>query len=290
MKANMKYSNILSSSVDEVVKSYKIYLEVKRPDHLQELKKREKSNPDGVRFEAAMFSIAREEYNLNPVIGEIIGEGGVDFICSFNNYSFVLEVTHTDTNSIKQQSGLGNDVINGKAQWFSMITHILKRKAVKKAKQVANHPMPRIVCIGASHISSTMLLGKIAAKWLLTSETKISLPVGVPNAKSQLVTDLKNSAFMKICENGKIGPRLCSISGLLLVAMGNDSYSIVGILHPEPAHVFDISLLPNVPFVRISNWPCPEGQIKTEWIVYDPPIKKGHFNKIELKTEELKSL
>lgn len=285
----MEYNNILGSSVDEVVKSYKTYLEVKYPNHLQELKKREKSNPDGVRFEAAIFSMARS-YNCQPSIGEVIGEGGVDFLCKDNNHNFILEVTHLDTNSIEKQTGLSNKPVNGEARFFSMITHVLKGRATSKAKQVANYNMPRLLCIGASHTASTLLLGKQAAEWLLTSETKISIPIGVPNAESKIITDLDKSVFFRFNKNGKIEPCRQSISAILLVVLDYNSCLILGILHPEPTYSFDISCFPDVPFCRIANWPCSEGLILTEWLIHNPSAKRVYLDRIELKTEELQTM
>lgn len=283
----MENINWLGASIDETLKSYKTYLEIKYPSHLKEIEKREKSNPDGVRFEAAMFSMARG-YDLNPEIGEVIGREGVDFLCCCNNYKFVLEVTHLDANSIEKQSGLSNNPVNGEARFFSMITHVLKRKATNKAKQVADYNMPRILCMGASHIASTILLGKHAARWLLTSETKIAVPLNKANAESQIITGLDNSVFFRFNEKGEVIPCRQSISVILLVVLDNNSCLTVGVLHPQPAYSFDIAYLPDVPFIRVANWPCLDGQIATEWIIHNPSAKRIYLHKIDFTTKELK--
>lgn len=281
--------NSLDISVTEVLESYKTYLEVKYPSHLEELKKREKGNLNGARFEAAMFSMARS-YNLNPKISEIIGEGGVDFLCNFNSSSFILEVIHLNTESIEKQTGISNKPVSGEGGSFSMITHVLRRKAGNKAGQVANYNMPRMLCIGSSHVASTILLGKQAAEWLLTSETKFSVPVGVPNAKSQLITNLDNSVFFRFNEKGLMEPCRQSISAILLAVLDSDSCLLLGVLHPQPSHFFDISCLPDVPFVQVANWPCLNGQIMTEWVIHNPSTKRVPLDRIEIETAELKTL
>lgn len=279
----------IGDSIAEVLDSYKVYLKVKYPSHLKTFLQRKKNNIEGAKFEAAMFSMARH-YNLNPKIGEVIGKGGVDFICSSNDYQLVLEVTHLDTDSIEQQSGLSNIPVNGEARFFSMVTHVLQRKAVGKAKQVADYPMPRILCLGASHTAAPILLGKHAAKWLLTSETKISIPIGNANPESQIVTDLDNSVFFKFNNRGEVIPCRQSISAILLVVLDNESCLIVGLLHPEPSYRFDIAYFSDIPFLKVANWPCSDGRVITEWTIHSPSEKRAYLHKIELTAEELKSL
>ncbi|MDD4893978.1 MAG: hypothetical protein PHW54_01520 [Candidatus Omnitrophica bacterium] len=281
--------NWTSISIDEVLESYKTYLNVKYPGHLEALEQREKSNLDGVRFEAAIFSVARS-YNLNPQIAEIIGEGGVDFLCSSNQDKFLIEVTHCNTESIEEKSGLSNTPTNGEAKFFSMITPKLQGKAKDKAEQMADYAMPRLLCIGATHTAATILLGKHAAKWLLTSETKISIPVGIPNAPISQTTELENSVFFKFDQKGEIVPCRQSISAILLVVLDNNSCLFVGLLHPQPAYPFDIDYFPDIPFLRMTNWGNLDGRITTEWTIADPSEKRVYLDKITLTDEELRKV
>jgi len=284
----MENTDYLDVPIDEVLKSYKTFLSVKYPPHLVELKKREVSNSDGVKLEAAMFSVARH-YRLTPKISEIIGEGGVDFLCSSDKYKFLLEVTHLDSASIEEKSGMANK-LSTEGRAISMITNLLRSKASNKATQLSGHLVPRVLCIGASHIGSPIFMGKEAAEWLMTSDTKISVSIGKPNAEPKLITGLEKSVFFRFDSKGKIEPCRQSISAILLVILDANSCLIKGLLHPAPAIPFDISLFPDIHFLKVANWPCSEGQIITEWIIHCPPTKRVYLDRIEFETEELKSL
>jgi len=279
----------LGDSIEDVVETFKIYLEVKYPQHLTALLQRERRDPQSVMLEAAMFSVVRF-YGYKPVIGEVIGEGGVDFICRNENKEFLLEVTHLEKEAVERQSGMKDAVEDGQGGSFSMITHVLRTKASEKAAQVSDYNMPRMLCIGTVHSGAQALLGKVAAKWLLTSETKIAVPIGEAKDKIHEETSLEHSVFFRFDENGSVEPCRQSISAILLVGLFHDSCSVVGLLHPEPAYCFPISLLPDIPFLRIANWPMTEGMIETEWIISDPGEKSIPLRKIEIFDEELRTI
>jgi hypothetical protein len=61
-----------------------------------------------------------------------------------------------------------------------------------------------------------------------------------------------------------------SISAILHVAVYGNKSEVWGILHPEPAWTLNIAFLPNLPFVRIAQWPVVDGKISTEWVVASP--------------------
>jgi hypothetical protein len=70
----------LTPSIDRVVESYKSWLEVKSPSHLQGFAGRLREQPEAARAEAVTFAILRQR-GLRPRVGEVIGKGGVDFLC-----------------------------------------------------------------------------------------------------------------------------------------------------------------------------------------------------------------
>ena len=51
-------ADLCGDSIDEVLESYKEYLLVKAPEHFKAMERREKSNPEGAMFEAAMFAVS----------------------------------------------------------------------------------------------------------------------------------------------------------------------------------------------------------------------------------------
>ncbi len=138
-----------------------------------------------------------------------------------------------------------------------MITHMLRTKASDKASQLSGYEMARVLVIACEHIAADVLLGPLEAEMFLTSETRIAVPIfaGEPiDPKVYLTTDLKDSVFFRF-KNGILEPCRKSISVVILLSVLGDKCLAVGILHPDPQHVFSIGLLPSVPFLRMKRWP-----------------------------------
>jgi hypothetical protein len=54
---------------------------------------------------------------------------------------------------------------------------------------------------------------------------------------------------------------------ILLVAISGIQADLVGLLHPEPGIPFAPSLFPQVPYLRVKNWPIVDGRIEIEWSI-----------------------
>ncbi|HEY1903458.1 MAG TPA: hypothetical protein VGG56_13560 [Terracidiphilus sp.] len=79
--------------LDEVVKAYSVFLEVREPKQHKLFEKRLRDNRDAASSEAAIFSWLRAE-KLAPRINEEPGKVGADFHCSpATGIPFLLEVT-----------------------------------------------------------------------------------------------------------------------------------------------------------------------------------------------------
>ena len=275
-------------SISELIESYKLFLEVKYPNHFKSYCGRLKNHPESARSEAITFSILRSIFN-NVLIAEDISTGGADFLCKIDGSEFISEVTCLESDAVAAQSGWKNEVPqNGSAGSFSMITHMLRTKASGKAGQLSGHNFPRILVITSEHIAADVLLGPHGAETFFTSDTLIEVPVGKPIENVNLVTDLKNSVFFRY-KDGSIESCRKSISAILLLSIFADKSLVVGILHPDPEFKFPIKLLPSVPFLRIKEWPPRNGIIETEWVVYKPGAKEFYHRNVEFKNEELRS-
>ena len=273
----------LGDPIHEVVSSYKDYLDVSDPGQLKQFENRQKSNPQDADLEAALFSVA-QSYGFEVTLGEVPGEGGVDFICRTKDRSFALEVTRLDTSSVERRSGVKNVAADGRGGTPSFILDLLRRKASGKANQLSGYEMPRVLSIGSTHCFAHTFMGKLAAEWLLTSEPKISVPIGPagsPESEPCHVTSLEQSVFFKLDKSDKITLCRSSISAILLVGLYHDSCSLVGLLAPKPDYPFDAHMLPDVPFVRATNWPFRDGKIETEWTIADGQEKWVPLRKIQ---------
>lgn len=271
----------------ELIDSYKDFLSVKYPNHLKIFCDRLKNHPESAKSEAILFSVLRDSFN-EVIIAEDISNGGADFLCVSDTSEFILEVTSLEGNSVSNQSCWDDEAVkNGDAFSFGMITHKLRTKVSGKAKQLSGDNIPRVLAITSEHVGAGILLGTDAASSLLTSDTTIQTSINKPNNETRITTDLKNSVFFNL-NNGVIQPCRRSISAILLVEIAAHNCHIVGILHPEPVHVFPIENFPSVPFIRLNTWPIVDNIIETEWVVHSPCPASLNYKRVELKDIELK--
>ncbi len=277
------------TEISEVIKAHQLYLEVKYPNHYKKYCSLLKNQPESAKSEAVLFAVLRSIFK-NVTIAEDIATGGVDFLCKTNDSQFLVEVTCLETESVVKQSGLENGITEDcKTTWFSMITHMLRTKASSKASQISGKEIPRLLAITTEHIYGDTLIGSHAAECLLTSETKIQIPVNKPINEVGLATDLKDSVFFRL-KDGVFESCRRSISAILLIHILPDKCCMVGILHPDPIYILPIKHFRSVPFIRLKNWPPNNNQIETEWVIHSPTRAEFYLNPVKFKDEELKNI
>lgn len=277
------------TSASTVIESYKTFLEVKYPSHHGKFCSLLRDSPESAKAEAILFSLMRFEFK-EIKIAENVSSGGADFLCISDRDEFILEVTSLKAEAVAIQSGWVNTLSDSNtAGSFAMITHMLRTKASGKAAQVSDYPMPRVLAITCEHIGADFLIGPHGAETLLTSDTKIAVPIGEPLRETHLITDLKDSVFFKF-KNGKAESCRRSISAILLLSLFADKSLIVGVLHPDPKYRFSIDLLPSVPFLRLRNWFPEGGHIETEWVIRKPRPADFYYREVKLTDDELRSI
>jgi hypothetical protein len=250
--------------LQDVVTAYILYLEVRHPDHHKRFQQLLASNRAGAVAEAVVFSWLRSD-SLEPVVSEDASKGGPDFMCRGRHGFFLVEATVLDANAVENRSGWPNE-LDDTARVFSMITPNLWRKTLHKAGQLADQEIPRLLAICLSHVGASALLGTLAARMLAAQSRK--------------------SAFYQVVD-GKYQAERRSISGLLLIPVWEDECEVVGMLHPDPAKIFDYRDLSDVPFLRV-KWPPTSEEVETEWIIGQPrPSRKLH-TRVTLTNAELK--
>jgi hypothetical protein len=248
-----------------------------------------RSNPEGARGEAILFSLLRSDFD-EVTISEDPSTGGADFLVTSGEFKFITEVSCLQTESVASQSGMKSEVEDGSGGWFRMVTHKLRTKVSDKAPQVSGYTIPRVVVITCEHIGSDLLSGPYGAESLMSSETKIAVPIGdQPPDNIGLVTDLKDSAFFRF-KNGAVEPCRQSVSAVLLVSIFGDKSLIVGVLHPDPQYPFPISLLRSVPFLRLKKWPPENSAIEMEWVIRSPRAAEFYHREVVFKEKELKAI
>jgi hypothetical protein len=264
--------NRILGTLTETVRAYEQWLEIKAPTHHNGFRQRHKSDPEASRAEAAIFTLLRE-LNLSPFPAEDPSSGGADFLCTTNSGTpIVVEVSIVRAEAIAARSGLPAkiDLENAKTLSFSFATDALRRKATAKVSQLKGQSGSRVLAICMEHDYSDMLMGNVAAKWLMSGEPKISVPIGDENPETKQVTALRESVFFRFNEGGGVEACRQSISAILLVGVSEDSLRAIGLLHPDPAVPLDYTVFFPIPSLAVSNWPLHETNvIRTEWKV--PP-------------------
>lgn len=274
-------------AVDDVVNAYLLFLEVRHPERCTHFRARLEADPDAAKAEAVVFSWLRLQ-RLGPHVSESPATGGADYLCiPESREPFILEVTAVNKEAVERRSGWP-DELSKVAHAFGMITPNLWSRVRAKAPQLADHNVPRVLAICLAHVGAAALLGTLGAQWLMVSEPKLQVPIALEGkpAPSRSVTDLRNAAFFRL-QAGAIVPARQSISAILLIAVWHDQLEAVGLLHPQPAVVFDYRTFGDVPFLRV-EWPIQEATIRTEWVVGHPSPSRWYHSKVVMTDAELR--
>jgi hypothetical protein len=240
---------------------------LKSAEHAATFKARMRADHEAARAEALLFSVLRS-LDLNPAPAEDPSTGGADFLCGGKKLprGAVVEVSVMRADAVSERSGLPKKIdANGQGRWFSMITDALRSKASRKAGQLKDQTGARILAITLEHAFADMLMGSLAARWLMSGETKISVPIEPAPGDVTEVTHLEESAFVRFTAGGIESCRR-SISAILLVSIDASDSRAIGLLHPDPAVPLDYTAFFPIPFLAITNWPLHRGDaIQTEW-------------------------
>lgn len=276
-------------SIEGVVSSYRDWLEVKASDQLRPFVQRLRDDPEAAHAEAVTFSVLRCA-RLNPRICEVIGTGGVDFVCEpLDRPAFVVEVTSLSSAALTRETGLHSPP--ARIGSFSPATHLLLRKAINKASQLAGSPYARLLVVATEHRGADLVFGSFGARSLLTGDTKVRVPLR-PDSRdehAESVADLSNSVFFRFSKDGAVEACRQSISAIVLMTIDAESAHLIGLLHPKAAIPFEHTTLEKVHFAYIRDWPPTSGVLEVEWAGPEPgPCGYPHWP-IALEDEELRS-
>lgn len=274
---------------NEVIDSYKLFLEVKYPAHWRKYCNLLKSNSQGAKAEAVVFSLLRTVFD-EITLAEDVSTGGPDFLCRVDDIEFIVEVTSLEAESVANQSGWENVIPEDTAAGcFRMITHKVRAKASTKAPQLSGYDIPRVLVITCEHVAADILIGSHGAEVFFTGEPKIEVPIGRPIGNIGEVTDLRDSLFFDV-NNGMINPARRSISAIFLLAVLAHESSVLGILHPDPQFRFPVMLFPSVPFLKMKKGPPQDREIELEWVIHKPSPWKFYHREIKFKDADLRSI
>ncbi|MCP4571293.1 MAG: hypothetical protein GY838_03000 [bacterium] len=137
-----------------------------------------------------------------------------------------------------------------------------------KAGKLSGGSRPGLLVIGSEHPGADAVIGWPAAEALLTGDPLIEVQFG-GSGDTAMTTQLWNSAFFAGSSDGVVAKRQ-SVSAVLLASLWPRRCVLVGLLHPDPVRPFETSLLPDIPFVKLREWPVRRGRLETVWTHEDP--------------------
>ena len=187
------------TAIADIVGNYKNFLEDEFPKRFKAFGDLLASQPASARAEAVTFYFFRDRVD-EVQIEEDPDKGGVDFRCVTRKSEFVVEVTHLEDESISQASGLKNEIPEKTTvRSFGRITHLLRTAVSGKAAQMSGYCCPRILVITSEHVyANDLLSSKIAAEFLMTSDTSIPITNPEPEQDMVLQTCLEYSVFFDL--------------------------------------------------------------------------------------------
>jgi hypothetical protein len=273
------------TDIEGVINAYAGFLRLANPANANRFDATRARARESALAEAIVFSILQTK-GLQPEIHDKVGTGGPDFLCCGTRSifkprtedRFFVEATCIDQDALSSRTHLPKEPpqgISGGA--VGMVTTNICNKAKDKDRQVTDCTMPVVLAIVSSHFGATVVMDRMAAELAFVPEPYFRVPIG-GLADPANYTDLNNSVFIKPGPDGTIIPCRQSLSAILLIAVYGRHSEVFGILHPEPAYPLNIRLFPDVPFVRLAQWPIVDGKIILEWVVGCPSAHSvDHF-------------
>lgn len=208
--------------------------------------------------------------------GEGADGSGLDFRCFVGDEEFYVECNCIGVETAAEKTGIPMiGPRTGEAINYSHLTTEIQNRCRKKGRQLSEvSGSVRLLAIATLHsYASITCFDEYSAELVLTSETLITFEVGtdsrIPIEETRLVTDLSSSSFLKSNVDDPTNPFIDEarqyLSGILLVGFGYDPPIVKGILHPNPATIFNRNLLPNIKFCQLKDgWKS--GTFEVEWI------------------------
>jgi len=268
--------NELESMYSKEINDHCDWLKSFDKQRLDKWKQLLKDNPEAAICEAATRKIL-SEHEVKVVPYEDLSSGGPDFRCTKDNKCFYVEVTCISKNTTTKKTGLSDELPKpSRVQRFRLPTQKIFYELCNKASQCRSLDAACILAISTLHFQAGAVcfskpLNKKVAEHLLIGTPQITTNIdpeqGIAIGDLHQTTDLQNSGFVRPnrTSTDSIDDARRTISSVLLCSFGTIPACAVGVLHPNPNHSFDRSLLPNIEFCRLAEG-YQTGQLKIEWI------------------------
>ncbi len=260
----------LRSEYAEEIAAHRLYLELEAGDRVARWEELLRHSPEPALCEAVTRSFLASE-GANVAVHEDPATGGPDFICIRNGLECHVEVTCVTIEKVTRISELSDEPQG--ACHYGLLTEAFRGELSGKTPQCSQLGGPCLVAICTLHRQGGVkCFSKHAAGDLLTGTSKITVEydpeLGEGIGDPYESTSLQDSAFIRFAKDssGRVEFARNPISGVLLCASGYSSKRVTGIVHPNPNHVFDRNLLPNIKFAKLTDGCLETGALTVEWI------------------------
>lgn len=224
-----------------------------------------KADPEAAICEAATSELLRNQgVTVEP--NEHMSLGGPDYVCRCDNYNFYVEAT------CMEKAGDKSGLTHGSVYTFSSLTKPILDEIRNKTRQCSSLDAPCVLAIGTlDDVAGHICFSKIFAGHILTGTPKISPGTDAEQRPTtddlHWTTDLEDSGFVRPNRKttNSIEEARRTVSAVLLCSFGTTPLRAIGLLHPNPNHNFDRTLLPKIDFCRLAEG-YQTGQFKVEWI------------------------
>jgi hypothetical protein len=239
----------------EELQEHRAWLGKFDPAHLQSWEKILKDNPDAAKCEMRARRLLEENGNIVEPNLDLKGNKRTpDFRCMQGTQKFFVEVTCIDTERVTNETALPPNPEAGKAFHFGNLNKVIFQEVIAKTPQCSNLEHPALVAVGLFHQQASAICPhKRFMEQLLTGRESITSYLGA-SGKPFLSTALEQAAFIKPHKTtGEVVRARNPVSGILVCGFGCGTPQICGLLHPEPIHNFDRTLLPHISFLRLKE-------------------------------------
>jgi hypothetical protein len=228
--------------------------------------------------EAAICEAKARKFLLNHNVDvrpyEDLSKGGPDFLCEKESKNFYVEITCITKETATKKTNLDSEPpinSNSPAKWYKPPTEQILEEIRNKTPQCKNLNEPCLLAICTLHFGVGFICfsDRIIAESVLTNMPHISGNIGLGSGEilkeHYQATKLKNSGFIRSRKNEpySIEDARKTISAILLCDFWG--HNTVGVLHPNPNHSFDRTLLPNIKFCKLAEG-YKSGLLPVEWI------------------------
>ncbi len=266
----MNDANNLICHYSELIDQHRRWLKTFGKQRLDKWQELLTANPEGAICEAATRELLSKHCaGVEP--REDVSTGGPDFLCLQNGKRFYVEVTCITIDAATRCTGL---VPNSPIQTYTPkdLTKRIFYEMCNKTPQLRNLDAPCLLAIGTLHdTAGHTCFSRLSASHILTDRPKISVGRDPEEGRAvgdlYLTTNLGHSGFIRAGKDSGdlIEEARKTISAVLLCSFGTRPPRAIGVLHPNPNHTFDRTLLPKIEFCRLAEG-YETGLLKVEWI------------------------